>query len=118
MIPLITGTALALFALAFVLHPIFSPPPGPVVRYASPKAAARLATPAVDALREIEFDRETGKLSDHDYDTLRHSYTERALEELRDKQMPVCPNCGPRPEADAKFCSRCGTGLSTDVVPG
>lgn len=21
---------------------------------------------------------------------------------------PTCPNCGPRPEGDARFCSNCG----------
>ncbi len=24
---------------------------------------------------------------------------------------PVCPNCGPRPEADARFCSNCGAAI-------
>lgn len=23
-------------------------------------------------------------------------------------RVPVCPNCGPRPETDARFCSNCG----------
>ena len=22
--------------------------------------------------------------------------------------LPSCPNCGPRPESDARFCSNCG----------
>jgi rRNA maturation endonuclease Nob1 len=38
---------------------------------------------AVDALREIEFDRETGKLSDADYTDLKARYTKAALAELR-----------------------------------
>jgi hypothetical protein len=25
-----------------------------------------------------------------------------------------CPNCGPRPEDDAKFCSNCGSALGAD----
>lgn len=108
MIPLIIGTALALFALAFVLHPLFFPPSRTYAESVIRQTAARLATPAVDALREIEFDKETGKLSESDYDALRVSYTERALEELRDGVRPVCPSCGPRPETDARFCSNCG----------
>lgn len=111
MIPLIIGTALALFALAFVLHPLFFPPSRTYAQSVIRQAATRAATPAVDALREIEFDRETGKLSEGDYDALRVSYTERALTELRETASPTCPNCGPRPETNAEFCSNCGTGL-------
>lgn len=112
MIPLIVGTALALFALAFVLHPLFFPPSRTYAESVIRKTAARFSTPAVDALREIEFDKETGKLSESDYDALRVSYTERALSELRQKQAPGCPVCGPRPESDAQFCSNCGRSLS------
>lgn len=78
---LVVGTLLALAGLAFVLYPLFADP------------GARLAplTPALDhpeedavaALRETEFDRATGKLSDSDYEALRSRYTERALAELR-----------------------------------
>ncbi len=80
---------------------------------------------SVEALREIEFDRQTGKLSDADYATLKASYTERALAELRtekDTSAPTateppaqrvpCPECGPRPESDAVYCSECGRYLS------
>ena len=38
---------------------------------------------AIAALREIEFDRETGKLSDEDYDDLKERYTRAALAEMR-----------------------------------
>lgn len=113
MIPLIVGTALALFALAFVLHPLFFPPSGTYAQTVIRRTAARFRTPAVDALREIEFDKETGKLSESDYDALRVSYTEDALAELRQKQMPSCPTCGPRPESAAQFCSHCGLALSS-----
>ncbi len=112
MIPLIVGTALALFALAFVLHPLFFPPSRTYAESVIRETAERFSTPAVDALREIEFDKETGKLSESDYDALRVSYTERALSELRQKQAPGCPACGPRPESDAQFCSNCGLTLS------
>lgn len=116
---------------------------------------------ALAALKEIEFDRETGKLSDEDYAFLKGKYTGVALDALRVESAeaaeagarepgeagaqkagvgpqrqdgdgdvevmiaarvralrstatsappgaPVCSICGPRPEADAVFCSTCG----------
>jgi len=94
---------------------------------------------AISALREIEFDRATGKLSDTDYDALKATYTARALEVIRqeahrpdppggDLESQVaarvaairggadgghlrCPTCGPRAEPDALFCSNCGRSL-------
>ncbi len=92
---------------------------------------------AVAALREIEFDRETGKLSDGDYASLKAKYTVPALAALRAESSgrgsapdleammaarvrllsgvaaPACPTCGPRPEPDAAFCSTCGRQLET-----
>ncbi|HLG06686.1 MAG TPA: zinc ribbon domain-containing protein [Gemmatimonadales bacterium] len=93
---------------------------------------------ALLALKEIEFDRETGKLSDADYQMLKSRYAAEALaalaaedasddpEELISRRLqllrsarssgspepPACPRCGPRPEADARFCSRCGSSLA------
>jgi hypothetical protein len=112
---------------------------------------------ALAALREIEFDRATGKLSDEDYEALKSKYTAEALAVLRaetpageageaagsSESPPVseppaaptastdpvealiaerlrqlqagsarCPTCGPRPESDALYCSRCGRSLS------
>ena len=63
---------------------------------------------AIDALREIEFDRATGKLSDSDYDSLKATYTQRAVGAMRAEGSSFCPRCGPRPEKDARFCSNCG----------
>ena len=86
---------------------------------------------AVAALREIEFDRATGKLSDADYAELKARYTreatrgdasrrarrrrgsaptttiEAAVRAYRER-MRAAPTCGPRPEPDAVFCSDCG----------
>ena len=123
MIALAIGAVLALAAVAFVLYPLLVP---------SRKRARPVVAPeeipgstAVEALREIEFDRQTGKLSDADYATLKASYTERALAELRTEkdipsaaaaeapaQRPRCPHHGKRPESDAAYCSECGRYLS------
>ncbi len=121
-----------LAALGLVLAPILWPhdvapePPEPV----DPEETRRGM--ALAALREIEFDQATGKLSETDYQQLHHRYSAEALvalraeaEEggnadpveariaakvhaLRSSSTVSCPDCGPRPEPDALFCSSCG----------
>jgi len=95
---------------------------------------------ALRALKEIEFDRATGKLSDADYEALEREYTAAAVAALRGEPdrgpsageptaatprpvaplprpaPPMCPTHGPRPEADAQFCSECGRRLAS--APG
>jgi hypothetical protein len=72
-----------LAALWLVLQPLISPRPRlplpvePVDPEETPKGVA------LTALREIEFDRETGKLSDPDYQLLKTKYTAAAVEALR-----------------------------------
>lgn len=114
MTPLLVGTALALAALAFVLYPLFREPFG--VQPRRRRVARAGVTTAVDALREIEFDHATGKLSERDYTELKATYTQRAVDAMRAGEsgamsVPVCGRCGPRPEPDAVFCSECGTAL-------
>jgi methionine-rich copper-binding protein CopC len=82
------GEALAaaivgLVALWLVFQPLIRPsvtksaPVEPVDPEETPKGIA------LTALKEIEFDRETGKLSDADYEFLKVKYTAAALEALR-----------------------------------
>jgi len=80
---LAVGTVLAVGALAFVLFPLFfgSAEPPPAAR--APVAPRDDEGSALRALREIEFDRATGKLSDADYASLRATYAGQALRELR-----------------------------------
>jgi hypothetical protein len=149
MIELIAGAAVAVVALALVLEPLVHPTTGspsasqvddheeeaaPLDESESPKIQALLA------LKEIEFDQATGKLSDEDYQRLKGTYSAVALaaidaedaaqsapdELARGDDDPaeamirqakaglrICPECGPRPESDAAFCSDCGRALTT-----
>jgi double zinc ribbon protein len=120
--PIIAGALLAGAAVLFVLSPLLArrrPGRRPTVIPDGPP------TSAIDALREIEFDRETGKLSEADYTALKAAYTERALAQMRAAEtlalpaaaappaaFPVCTACGPRPQSDAIYCSRCGRYLA------
>jgi hypothetical protein len=144
MLELIVGILLATGATYYVLRPIFRPAP-PALRTAAsdegddPDDDLSPQAVALRALKEVEFDRATGKLSDADYDELRAKYTEEAVAAMRGDAgsgmrdagsvaprapthpasripPPVCPVDGPRPEPDAVFCSACGRRLGT--APG
>ena len=130
----VVGIALAAAALYFVLRPIISPVPqgeGPGMGDGAddgedPDDDFSSRAVALRALKEIEFDRATGKLSDGDYDALKQKYTAEALVALRGEEsapLPIttrpsapasaipCPKDGPRPEPRALFCSACGRRL-------
>jgi len=101
MTALLIGAALAVAALVYVLFPLFD-----AVAPARPGLTSRPDAPpenAIDALREIEFDRATGKLSDDDYSSLKAEYTRTALVEMRARQpvdaVPVA--AGPNESAEA-----------------
>lgn len=91
---------------------------------------------ALRALREIEFDRATGKLAEEDYVRLKARYesdaiaairaeeqsareearpasdrAEEAIRRARQGSSRTCPTCGPRPESNAVYCSQCGRSL-------
>jgi hypothetical protein len=126
-IALLLGTLIALAALSYVLLPLFVGVRR--VSRTSIVASEGESDLAVVALREIEFDRATGKLSDVDYAALRERYTAQALESMRRAPAVVaddpveaairayrvtrreCLTCGPRPEPDATYCSECGSYL-------
>ncbi len=133
MIPLLIGTLLAIAAMGWVLAPLFRAGAGSIVAPYSPARAdigARRER-AVEALREIEFDQATGKLSDDDYEMLKTRYTRQAVAAMRSEadastvdeseieaairrareaqaQGPACSVHGMRPEPDAIYCSECG----------
>jgi len=85
MIEMITATLLGLAVAALLIAPL--------LRSGGATAVSGVDEPedfeetrkgaALAALREIEFDRATGKLSDEDYHELNARYTARALEVLR-----------------------------------
>ncbi|MGH7663650.1 MAG: zinc ribbon domain-containing protein [Gemmatimonadaceae bacterium] len=124
MIELLLGTALALGALAFVLAPLFMEER---VSIADTAAAPDGSVPvgeasAVEALREIEFDRATGKLSDADYSTLKASYTARAVEAMRAVEGSVASSVTSAPadaalSFDSRFDARERRTIESDVAP-
>ena len=109
MTALLVGTALAIASLCYVLYPLFRT--NIAIAPRPHREGGSRQSLAVDALRELEFDRQTGKISDADYGPLKARYTEQALLVMRAGDARVCERCGPRPERDAEFCSKCGAAL-------
>jgi hypothetical protein len=143
----LAAVLVGLAAVWLVLQPLVLPGRARTPVYEPPDPEETPKGVALAALKEIEFDRETGKLSDEDYAFLKGKYTGVALDALRTESAeaaeveareagaeepgvetmiaarvralrsvvtsappgaPVCSTCGPRPEADAVFCSTCG----------
>lgn len=152
MLELITGVVVAIVALLVVLQPLLRPGVraadlrsprheddfSDIEESESPKIQALLA------LREIEFDRATGKLSDADYASLKHKYAESAVSAIREERdadqptphieneddaaevmiararstrLSVCPTCDHKLEVGSIFCSNCGRSLVADDSP-
>jgi hypothetical protein len=144
---LAVGILLAAGAVYFVLRPVLRPEPASGGweeasggdEGEDPEDDLSPRAVALRALKEIEFDRATGKLSDADYEALARQYTAEAVAALRGEReratserrpvaasssvaplprltTPLCPTHGPRPEPDAQFCSECGRRLAS--APG
>jgi hypothetical protein len=85
----LAAAAVGLAVLWLVLQPVLRPtgretlPLEPVDPEETPKGIA------LTALKEIEFDKETGKLSDADYEFLKDKYTAAALDALRHESGEV-----------------------------
>jgi len=138
-VTIVIGLVVAVVAVLLVLDPILRP------RAAVPAEPGFLDEPeddpkehrkelALAALKEIEFDRATGKLSDGDYQSMLTRYTKEAVEALRDTEAAGVAGgnghaaAGGAGAADAdpierliaetraanpgrRFCSACGAAL-------
>ena len=147
---MVAGLLVALAALALVLEPLaLTRPPQPAGSAGSddldledPAESDSPKVRALLALREIEFDRATGKLAEEDYVRLKAKYESDAIaairaedQSARDEARPpadraeevirrarqqvrrACPTCGPRPEPNAVYCSSCGRSLVAASSP-
>jgi double zinc ribbon protein len=79
-------------ALWLVLQPLIGSHPSPSLPFEPLDPEETPKGVALAALKEIEFDRETGKLSDDDYEFLKAKYTVAAVEALRQDQAETVSN--------------------------
>jgi hypothetical protein len=119
--------AIGVVVAVIILRPLLRGRPRDSARpsgQASPPAAIS------DELAELELDRAMGRVSDDDYAKWREelepapdlpglprddarSSAEALVRQWRDRPKARCPNCGERPEPEARFCSNCGTAVAS-----
>ncbi len=90
---LLLGLVLALLAVFVVVLPILRPPaatPRPSILFDEPEddPVEHRKALALAALKEIEFDRATGKLSEGDYQAMLARYQKEAVEALKAAETP------------------------------
>jgi hypothetical protein len=118
----------AAVALGFVAWPLLRARVGEAAAEAdSVSPLERQKLDAYAAIKETEFDRRMGKLSDEDFTALTQRYRQQALAAIagleqakrvdaaRRGRAPVrmafCPSCGEKLAGRANFCSNCGRAL-------
>jgi hypothetical protein len=141
-VTIVIGLIVAIVAVLVVLEPILRPaaaaPAQPGV-FDEPEDDPKVQRKelALAALKEIEFDRATGKLSESDYQAMLSRYTKEAVQALRDADAVTAaggnghapagapaPAAGPDDDAverliaetraasgGRRFCSNCGAPL-------
>lgn len=137
------GILLAAGVMLYVLEPVFSGRGAPLYDGVDDfdEGAARRRV-ALTALRDLEYDRATGKLDGGDYEMLKTELSREALQHLGPRQRgggdPVtervsreleeeieqirralreglqCGDCGHLNAFGARYCGRCGEGLKRD----
>lgn len=138
---LIGGILLAAGVALFILEPVLFGKPAPMYdgddEFDEASAKRRVA---LTALRDLEYDRATGKLDDKDYNLLKAELSREALRHLEDKGGPAaavktpgedaleaeiarmrvalqqgleCSQCGVLNREGSQFCSACGGSLGT-----
>ena len=117
MLALVIGVLVALAAVALVLDPLVRPyaiRPEPPSFEPEDDPVERRKELALAALKEIEFDRATGKLDDADYERMRAKYTAEALEAIRQVDAAATPS--PVEPAMAQVPVAAGAGVGGDAV--
>lgn len=110
------GAVLILLVTAALLAPLFVDRQPDVELEDLPPSERREA--ALEALREVEFEHDTGKLPDREYERLRALFGRTALEaeeegasgagDARVDAPTSCPECGRTVPAGAHYCPGCG----------
>jgi hypothetical protein len=123
----IAAAVVGMALLWLVVQPMVLPVPPDVAAADEPLDAEE--TPhgrALLALKEIEFDQATGKLSDEDFHALHTKYSALAVRALEGSAVGPPPSdaiealvaqrAAALASGDALFCTQCGTRLVADAL--
>ena len=111
---MVAAVLIGVLAMGMLLAPVIWPGAGtreagnPV---APPELEDTARGQALIALKEIDFDRATGKLSEADYEELKARYAARAMALLEAVPGAACPGCGAKLVQGCRFCEMCGAGM-------
>lgn len=112
--------------IAFLIGPLRQQEPGPEPASFGDEDRREEREIVFATLRDLEHDREMGKLADADYQALRRELRAKATALLRaeqeataarpaaaqEKPPPHCTACGTRARPGDRFCASCGTRLA------
>ncbi len=127
---------LTVLAFAFVVYPLFRQRSRPtaVVEDEKQRELSSRRDTTYAMLKELEFDYQSGLLTEDDYRDMSARYKGKAIAILKDldntakdtsvedgieeqvlqvrqDQGQFCPQCGAKAQTDDHFCSHCDTGL-------
>jgi len=133
---LFIGLALFATGVAYVSLPFRQKPRGDTNSSKVPMQQGAQREAVLAALRDLDFDFKTGKVSEEDYKPLRAQLMAEAAqyieaEKKEDEQLEAlirtrrkthkentkCEHCGAPMEADQRLCSKCGSAVNHELCP-
>ena len=133
----LVALVLTVLTFAFIVYPLFKQGSRSVdlVKDEKMQELHSRRDTTYSMLKELEFDFQSGILTEEDYQDLEARYKRKAISilrsiddlkedneveeviekqvrELRRDKSQFCPQCGAQCQEDDRFCSRCGTSLS------
>ena len=133
----LVALVLTMLTFAFIVYPLFKQrsPSVDLVKDEKLQELHSKRDTTYSMLKELEFDYQSGILTEEDYRDLESKYKRKAVStlrgiddlaegtnveekiqrqdrELRQSQGRFCPQCGVRYQEGDRFCSSCGVNLS------
>jgi hypothetical protein len=113
----------AVLSAALLVAPLRGGSLGPEDAEAEEPPSVRERESIYAAIRDLEHDHETGKITEADYHGMRDELRARAVALLRREReaaaaveepiaLPRCPSCEAEVRATDRYCSRCGAALA------
>ena len=119
---------LVAIALTRAVSGFFNRTPTPALPTTARQKLEREKSLLLRSLKELEFDRAMGKVSEADYSDISQRLRARAIVLMQDidraaddpvppvrtaSRVPACAKCGTENDRDARFCKNCGSALQS-----